>query len=590
MIWDLERVAQLTAALGLILSLNAAARPGDAAHPIPIEATPFVHAYDTVMRPAVIERYDCRSDLSEAGGEVLYAIDIHRPGWLTAWVDGDNDSVDIDVHLLRGPLSLTDGTATGCLDRGNLGAAAEVGPGQYLVAVDTYESDALAGPYVLRVDFHPDNEWYERPVFEGVTLRTRRIRVTDPGDPQRVLRQSLSGVLVDLRTPGVRVAPVAADGCAPPAETAAAVGAVVAINGGFFDASCDPVSFLKIDGTLHASHTQRRSVLGVRDDGSLVMGTVAPGSDWPAVRHGLGGLPRVLTDGAIDVRTTAESVSEAFARARHPRSGVGIDPAGNLVLVAGDGRTPGARGLTLAELGAALQELGAESGVNVDGGGSTSLWVAGEPFGGVVSYPSDNGQHDHRGARAVANILAVWAPPLDRDILWLKTPSASGTLNLFVGDRFESEWMAADQDGELLRFEIETEGLPAELRLEDHGDGRGTLHLEALAATEAPMPIHILALPARGAPARYTLWARFWDPDAPAPGAPTPGIRPDAGVSTATSDAGTEALYPPAVAPPIALGCHHPRRRPLLPSRPTGWPSLMLMATALILRRRADRN
>lgn len=54
--------------------------------------------------------------------------------------------------------------------------------------------------------------------------------------------------------------------------------------------------------------------------------------------------------------------------------------------------------MSLGELGDALLSLGASQAMNLDGGGSSALWIAGR----VVNYPSDPA-----GERAVGNALFV---------------------------------------------------------------------------------------------------------------------------------------------------------------------------------------
>ncbi|MBM3885472.1 MAG: phosphodiester glycosidase family protein [Gemmatimonadetes bacterium] len=54
--------------------------------------------------------------------------------------------------------------------------------------------------------------------------------------------------------------------------------------------------------------------------------------------------------------------------------------------------------MTFVELATLLRELGVEEGLNLDGGGSTALWVA----GAVRNRPSDP-----TGERAVGNALLV---------------------------------------------------------------------------------------------------------------------------------------------------------------------------------------
>lgn len=42
--------------------------------------------------------------------------------------------------------------------------------------------------------------------------------------------------------------------------------------------------------------------------------------------------------------------------------------------------------------------------LNLDGGGSTTMWVKGE---GVINYPTDNKRFDHYGQRRIRNYIMV---------------------------------------------------------------------------------------------------------------------------------------------------------------------------------------
>ena len=118
----------------------------------------------------------------------------------------------------------------------------------------------------------------------------------------------------------------------------------------------------------------------------------------------------------------------SFYTMRHPRSALAIRGK-QLLLITVDGRNLRAAGMTLAELTHVLQWLGADDAVNLDGGGSTTLWVKGLEGNGVVNYPSDNKKMekspdyqkgvdldnlaadtqkwDHTGERPVANVLLL---------------------------------------------------------------------------------------------------------------------------------------------------------------------------------------
>ena len=56
----------------------------------------------------------------------------------------------------------------------------------------------------------------------------------------------------------------------------------------------------------------------------------------------------------------------------------------------------------MAEVGLLMKFLGAKYALNLDGGGSTTLWVKGV---GVVNYPCENKIWDHGGERKVGSIL-----------------------------------------------------------------------------------------------------------------------------------------------------------------------------------------
>jgi hypothetical protein len=89
---------------------------------------------------------------------------------------------------------------------------------------------------------------------------------------------------------------------------------------------------------------------------------------------------------------------------RYPRAALALT-AGGLLAVACDGRAPDEAGLTLAELADALVALGAESALNLDGGGSTSL-VAG---GRLQNVPREGRDIPIPGGRPVSTAI-VFAP------------------------------------------------------------------------------------------------------------------------------------------------------------------------------------
>lgn len=119
----------------------------------------------------------------------------------------------------------------------------------------------------------------------------------------------------------------------------------------------------------------------------------------PGAEEAVGGFP-ALVRGGEPLPDIAEGVTPAFGENRHPRTAVGWTAGGRRHLwVVVDGRqAPYSDGMSLAELAGLMQRLGAEEAINLDGGGSTAMVVAGR----VVNRPSDR-----TGERPVGNALVL---------------------------------------------------------------------------------------------------------------------------------------------------------------------------------------
>ena len=90
---------------------------------------------------------------------------------------------------------------------------------------------------------------------------------------------------------------------------------------------------------------------------------------------------------------------------RHPRTAIGTDESGNVYLIVVDGRSAGnAEGVTISEFTKICAWLGMTDAINLDGGGSSSMWTAEE---GTVSYPCRNKKFDHEGERRVSSCVVV---------------------------------------------------------------------------------------------------------------------------------------------------------------------------------------
>ncbi len=188
-----------------------------------------------------------------------------------------------------------------------------------------------------------------------------------------------------------------------------AVGAAVAVNGDYFETGTHvPLGPARGGGRWWTStrREHRDAVLVAGDDGSVrVIDAVdaSAASLWLDVkervpeswRDVVAVRERVLVAGEV-----RESPAIAHQGERHPRTGVGLSrDAHTLILVVIEGRSETSSGATTRELGETLRALGAWEGMKLDGGGSSTMYVAGR---GVVNHPSDG------APRAVANHLGVF--------------------------------------------------------------------------------------------------------------------------------------------------------------------------------------
>lgn len=154
-------------------------------------------------------------------------------------------------------------------------------------------------------------------------------------------------------------------------------------------------------GVVFSGHGKARDFLNhyvfVGDTVSLVL-RLLPMTD--PVLELIGGTPRLIRDGLQSVEWQKEQVSQGFTYDRHPRTAVGISPDSTKVyFFTVDGRQPEySVGMSLFELSDYMLEWNVCQGVNLDGGGSTTMIVRGK----AVNSPSDAS-----GERAVANALMV---------------------------------------------------------------------------------------------------------------------------------------------------------------------------------------
>jgi hypothetical protein len=143
----------------------------------------------------------------------------------------------------------------------------------------------------------------------------------------------------------------------------------------------------------------RKSTLRMEPGADLTIST-AMEPNLRGVRTAISGGPALVRNGKRLRFKAPDSDSYEFSSMmeRHPRSAIGWNE-GYFFLVTVDGRQKGvSEGMTLKELAAYLVELGCQEAVNLDGGGSATLWYEGK----VRNHLCDGYE------REVANSLIVY--------------------------------------------------------------------------------------------------------------------------------------------------------------------------------------
>ena len=188
--------------------------------------------------------------------------------------------------------------------------------------------------------------------------------------------------------------------------------AVVAINGTFYNMrEGNSTCFYKVDKELIDSTTAYEAA--IRVNGAVhLMGRKVCILDWSLdiERNYKGSKGTVLAAGPIMLedghKADWSECDEGFIKTKHPRSAIYTTRDGKTVLLTVDGRSSGnAVGMSIPELMHLIRVLGGYDALNLDGGGSTTLWIEGA---GVVNYPCDNKKFDHEGERRVSNCIYAY--------------------------------------------------------------------------------------------------------------------------------------------------------------------------------------
>jgi len=186
--------------------------------------------------------------------------------------------------------------------------------------------------------------------------------------------------------------------------------ALAGINGSYFDMEVGGAwVFLQAEGREVAGNKSR---VVFSHSGAFAQDTTGrftilkrPETDWtysPAYDFVMSAGPIMIHEGQI-----CKIDSVTFNLNRHPRTAIGITKNYHIILVTVDGRHKNAAGMNIPELTTLMKNLKCTDALNLDGGGSTTMYIKGKNANGVVNYPTDNKKFDHEGQRPVSNAILL---------------------------------------------------------------------------------------------------------------------------------------------------------------------------------------
>ena len=184
--------------------------------------------------------------------------------------------------------------------------------------------------------------------------------------------------------------------------------ALAAINGGFFDMdNGGSVTYFERDDSVISRNRTSDLKWAVPD--SLINGALILNKNYTLEIESAKGErfyetskkeafvmvcgPLLIMDSLVQ-----ELPDMKFAAMRHPRTCVGLTNE-SIIFMTVDGRSETAAGMNLSEVQYYMLKLGCLDAINLDGGGSTSMWTLEK---GLVNNPSDK-----TGERPVANALLI---------------------------------------------------------------------------------------------------------------------------------------------------------------------------------------
>lgn len=185
------------------------------------------------------------------------------------------------------------------------------------------------------------------------------------------------------------------------------VKAVAAVNADFFDIWGDfhPSGLCVKNGRVVANETVDRPFIGIKKDGAPVITSVGEEPDIiKNLEQAAAGLQMLVKDGAV----CDWAPLEPFGYTRHPRTAAGVTKNGKVILLEVDGRIPAySNGATLLDLANWMIKCGADRALNLDGGGSSIVYIKQNGQFELQSNPADLFRPNAKLIRKEFNCLIV---------------------------------------------------------------------------------------------------------------------------------------------------------------------------------------
>ena len=218
------------------------------------------------------------------------------------------------------------------------------------------------------------------------------------------------------------------DGVSTPSQIASKWGASVIINGGYFARGKNPmrhVGLLKSKDSLYEpasnsvyreniKYNTNRGAFAIYHDNSVDISWASTRNDsifsWsfpfknrpgkPAsinysfsefwkVKEAIHAGPILISNRNINVTSEQEVFFNTPVDGVQPRSAIGYNKNGDIIMMVVDGRQVDSRGVYLKELAMLMKQFNCEKAINLDGGGSSSLVVNGKLINNPIGLKSE---------------------------------------------------------------------------------------------------------------------------------------------------------------------------------------------------------